>query len=151
MNNLDKAVLEKSFPKVTTGDNRRYDRDDILKVLTFMKNNPNVHIKTIEEFSNISLGTLVSWRKKFGKQLDIRVKNYTEKSEITAAENNVPEVKLGEVKADLRPITQIPLSLIQELQKMYEGGLTAEITINSIVFRVEDRQLYVLEKTNIAV
>lgn len=147
MNNLDKDVLQKHFPKVTPGDNRRYQRDDILKVLTFMKDHPYIQIKAIEEFSNISLGTLVSWRKKFGKYLDIKTKNYSDSGSIKDFEPASTEVKVNaERKFDLKTISQIPLSLIQELKKMHDNGSTAEITINEIVFRVDDQQLYVLEK-----
>jgi hypothetical protein len=152
MNKLDKEVLEKHFPKVTPRDNRRYLRDDILKVLTFMKDHPYIQIKTIEEYSNISLGTLVSWRKKFGKYLDIKIKDYSGQSNIKAAQAISTEVKdRNQGKSGFRVVSQIPLSLIMELKKMHDNGKTAEVNINEIVFKVDDQQLYVLEKSNIAV
>jgi hypothetical protein len=36
MNNLDKRILESGFPDVKAVDRKRYDKDDILKVLDFM-------------------------------------------------------------------------------------------------------------------
>ena len=151
MNMLDKNVLEKNFPKVTAGDNHRYHRDDILKVLTFMKDHPNIQIKTIEEFSKISLGTLVSWRKKFGKYLDIKTKQYPDQGNTKTAQATIREVEKKEGEVGFRPISKISLSLIQELMKMHDNGLTAEFTINDVVFKVDAQYLYVLEKTSIAV
>lgn len=150
MNKLDKDVLEKNFPTITAGDNRRYDRDDILKVLSFMKNHPNVQIKSIEEYSNISLGTLVSWRKKFGKYLDIKTKQYPDQGITKTEQAIVHGEKNKEGKVVFRPISKISLSLIQELKKMHDNGLTAEFTINEVIFKVDDQYLYVLEKASIA-
>ena len=149
MNKLDKEVMVKNFPKVEVGKNGRYHRDDILKVLTFMKDHPNIQIKAIEEFSKISLGTLVSWRKKFGKYLGIQIKIYTDHGDIKTAQTTAFEAKEGKEKIGLIPISQISLSLIQELKKMHDEGSTAEFTINEIVFKVDDHHLYVLKKTNI--
>jgi hypothetical protein len=151
MNKLDKDVLDKNFPKVTAGGNHRYDRDDILKVLTFMKDHPNVQIKTIEEYSDISLGTLVSWRKKFGQYLDIKTKQYPNQGITKTVQAIVHEVKNEEGEIGFRPISQISLSFIQELKNMHDKGLTAEVTVNEVIFKVDDQYLYVLEKTSIAV
>ena len=151
MNKMDKDVLVKHFPKIIAGDKGRYHRDDILKVLTFMKDHPSVQIKTIAEFSHISLGTLVSWRKKFGQYLDIKTKQYPNQGITKTAQAIVQEVRNEEGKVGFRPISQISLPLIQELKKMHDNGLTAETTVNEVVFKVDDQYLYVLEKTSIAV
>src|SRR5882724_4469171 len=76
MNNLDKRILESGFPNVKPVNGKRYHKDDILKVLNFMKDNPKVQLSSIAEFSGISQGTLVSWRKKYGSYLGIKTKNY---------------------------------------------------------------------------
>ena len=142
MNKLDKEVLEKNFPKIKPEANGRYHRDSILNVLTFMKDHPNIQIKTIEEFSHISLGTLVSWRKKFGKYLGIQTKVYADRGDIKTAQTIAVEAK-DEEKIGFRPISPIPLSLIHKLEEMHDGGLIAEFTINEIVFKVDDHNLYV--------
>src|SRR5712691_3802200 len=76
MNSLDKRILESGFPSVRPVNGKRYDKDDIHKVLNFMKDNPRVQHGSIAEFSGISQGTLVSWRKKYGGYLGIKTKNY---------------------------------------------------------------------------
>jgi hypothetical protein len=40
-----------------------------------MKENPRVQLDSIAAFSGISMGSLVSWRKKYGDYLGIKTKN----------------------------------------------------------------------------
>lgn len=146
MKKLDKNLLDKSFPSVKAGNTGRYDRDDILKVLEFMRDNPSVQIKSIEEYSNISLGTLVSWRKKYGKTLGIRIKNYDGSPEDTSIRAPIDEKHIENQQIGNYEL-KIPLSLIQELRKINDSGAVAEVAFGQKAVRVDDQYIYIYEKS----
>ena len=143
MNNLDKRILESGFPNVKPVNGKRYHKDDILKVLNFMKDNPKVQLSSIAEFSGISQGTLVSWRKKYGSYLGIKTKNYDSLdidvvSEISTRDDNLT-METGQKDARIK----IPLSMIQELRKLHQSGSEARMTVNNTAFIVDEQYLYV--------
>ena len=143
MNTLERNILDKHFTPVNASANGRYNKDDILKVLNFMKDNPNVQINTIAEYATISLGTLVSWRKKYGGYLGIKTKKYDNSAIKTlinpTGTENSPETKNAENIEAVR----ISLSMIQELRRLYEGGDKAEMSVNETLFKVDNQYLYV--------
>ena len=143
VNILERNILEKHFPTVEAGGNRRYSKDDIYKVLSFMKNNPGVQMRTIEEYSKISLGTLVSWRKKYGDYLGIKIKQYSNdgisEPSIQTKNNADPQSATSENTKSL----QIPLTMIQELSKLFKDGSRAEFSLNNTRVTVDDQFLYV--------
>ena len=143
MNNLDKRILESGFPDVKPIAGKRYHKDDILKVLNFMKENPKVQLGSIAEFSGISQGTLVSWRKKYGIYVGIKTKNYDShdmdmRSEISTRDDHLT----GETEQK-NALIKVPLSMIQELQKLHRSGSEARMTVNNTAFIVDDQYLYV--------
>ena len=143
MNNLDRRILESGFPDVKAVNGKRYDKDDILKVLNFMKENPKVQLGSIAEFSGIAQGTLVSWRKKYGSYVGIIIKNYDSpsidmRSEISARDDYLTE-KTGQTNA----LIKIPISMIQELRKLQQSGAEARMTVNNAAFRVDEQYLYI--------
>lgn len=148
MDRIDEKVLKEKFPKIEPipGKKHRYNRDDILSVLEFMKAHPTVKLINIEEYSGVSLGTLVSWRKKFGEYVGIKTKSYANHGDLIPEQSIAPRVNVDAGNSDLRPISQISLSLIQELKRMHDRGSAAEISVNDTVYRVDDQHLYILGK-----
>ena len=147
MNKLDLSVLKAHFPSINKPSNKRYTKDDIMKVLNFMKDHPNVQVTIISEYSKISLGTLVAWRKKYGKYCGIKVKGYTSNIEDqidfnssgadkeAANENNSGNFKV-----------KIPLSMIQELRKLHDKGSAVEMVLNNLIYKVDNLNLYIYQK-----
>lgn len=150
MNKLEKDVLEKHFPKLTSGENHRYNRDDILNVLTFMREHPHIQLKTIEEFSHVSMGALVSWRKKYGQYVGIKTKVYANQPGLDAIEKPLTDANINnnQKNGGLKPVSRISLALIRELEKAQNDNALAEFTVDGIIFRVQDGYLHVLEKAD---
>jgi hypothetical protein len=143
MNKLDKRILESGFPDVKSVTGKRYDKDDILKVLNFMKESPKVQLASIAEFSGISQGTLVSWRKKYGSYLGIRIKNYDSPDMDILSEISTRDDHLTGETEQKNALIKIPLSMIQELQKLHRSGSEARMTVNNTAFTVDEQYLYV--------
>lgn len=141
MNTLEKSVLEQHFPKIKHGSSGRYKQDDKIKVLNFMKEHSNVvQIRSIAEYSKISSGTLVSWRKKFGKYVGISTKNYSTNHNNDTTDNPMAARKTKENNTDRRLKAQVSLSILRALEK---GG---EFTLDDMTFRVDNLYLNIYEK-----
>lgn len=146
MDMIDKGVLDKHFPEIKKDNKTRYDKDEILKVLQFMKEHPAVKLSNIVEYSGVSLGALVSWRKKYGGYIGIKTKDYSKHSDITMSRNTIPKGNSNDKEVGITAESKISLSLIKALQDMYESGSVAEIAIDNTIYKVDNQNLYILEK-----
>lgn len=153
MDNIEKTILKKHFPEVKPGSNRRYNKDDIMKVLEFMKVHTGVHIKSIAEYSNIALGTLVHWRKTYGKYVGIKVKgansDFSYEDTYPVPESQTQDNAESTVSIGLgSKRLLIPIELIDQLQKLKKSGINSEFIIDSYLIGIEHSFLYITEKTN---
>lgn len=153
MDMIEKSILEKHFSEVKPESNGRYNRDNIMTVLGFMKNHSSVHIRSIAEYSSISLGTLVHWRKKYGKYIGIRVKGAKDEPSYEDTYHAIESETLD--KADRANSTsldskrlRIPIELIEQLQKLNNRGINSEFTIDAYSISIEHSFLCISTKTN---
>jgi len=150
MDNIENSILKKNFTAIKPGSGGRYNQDDIITVIKFMVDHPSVHIRSIAEYSGISLGTLVHWRKKFGKYYGIKVKGakvdptFKDRLDTTTQEQR-DAINQNQLNDSREKELCIPFSLIDELRKLSDRGEKAEMKLNKFHINVDNANVYLSE------